>query len=491
MQAGVRNVAGELHCYSAVRTAGQVPAEGMNAQMNSVMQPARQVPVIADVDVCVIGGGPSGLPAAIAAARQGASVLLVEMHGFFGGMATAGFVGPILGHTASRSDIPAIGGIPREMCERMAGIGHAVEWEKSLKNWGVAFTAEGYKIIADRMVREAGVRTLFHCFFVDSVVEAGRMTHAIVESKSGRQAISAKVFVDATGDADAAYRAGAECTKGRPADGRPMSMGSMFHIGGVDKVPTEAKQTAVAKLREAVQAGELNLYGCGMGGHGSTLRPHEGSVNMTRFAGDCTDVEVLTEGEFATRDMTWRSLEIFRSVPGCEGLYIAATPAHVGLRESRQLVGLARITGEDAVKANKYEDSIARCGYWIDIHCPRGLVDGGAVHLCSVNCTKTDCYMLTEYADQLPDELYPPDGDWFDIPYRCLVPEKIDGLLVCGRCISADYQAMSAMRVMGPCMATGQAAGTAAAMAALAQIRPRSVDVPTLRETLAATGALI
>jgi len=459
--------------------------------VETITQPQQEIPVIADVDVCVVGGGPGGLPAAIAAARQGATTMLVEMQGCLGGMATAGQIGPILGITASRATTATIAGIPQEICERMAAIGEAREWEAALKAHAVAFNPEGLKIIADRMVREAGVKTLFHAFFVDSVVANGRMTHAVIESKSGRQAIKAKVFVDATGDADVACRAGAECTKGRPADGKPMSMGSMFRLGGMDTLTEDVRKAVVEKTREAVRAGDLNCYGTGPGGHGSTIRPGEATANMTRFGGDCTDVEDLTGAEFFVRDLTWKVVDLWRSVPGAEGIYLIATPAHVGLRESRQLVGEHRITGDDCVQAAKYDDSVARCGYWIDIHCPRGLVEGGDVHLCSVNCKRKDCYMLTEYADQLPDELYPPDGQWFDIPYRTLVPKEIDGLLVSGRCISADYQAMAAMRVMGPCMAIGEAAGTAAGMAAQGNVAPRGVDVDLLRSRLTAAGALI
>ena len=459
--------------------------------MQTIVQPQRELPVIADVDVCVIGGGPGGLPAAIAAARQGASTLLVEMQGFLGGMPTAGLVGPILGHTGSRSDNPVIGGIPQEICQRMADIGQAWDWQRSLKSWGVPFNAEGLKIIADRMVQEAEIQVMFHTFFADSVVEAGRITHAIVESKSGRQAIKAKVFVDATGDCDVAFRAGAECTHGRPADGKPMSMGSMFRIGGMDTLSQDAKKAAIEKMREAVGAGELNVYGGGMGGQGSTIREDESTANVTRFAGDPANVQDLTQAELFTRDLTWKALDLWRSVPGAEGIYLIATPTHVGVRESRQLVGERRITGADVVEARKHDDSVARCSYWIDIHCPLGFVEGGDVHLCSVNCKKTDCYMLTEYADQLPDELYPPDGEWFDIPYGALVPKDLDGLLVSGRCISADHQAMSATRVMAPCMAIGEAAGTAAGMAAMANIRPRSVDVAELRRALVDAGALV
>lgn len=459
--------------------------------MATVTVPQRQIPVVAEVDVCVIGGGPGGLPAAIAAARQGASTMVVEMQGFFGGMATAGLIGPILGHTGSRATNPVIGGLPREICQRMAAIGQAWDWDRALQAWGIPFNAEGFKIIADRMVREAGVKPLLHAFFVDSVVEDGRMTHAIIESKSGRQAIRARVFVDATGDADVAFRAGAECTKGRPADGKSMAMGSMFRIGGVDTLSDDVRRACVEAMRAGIEAGELNLYGAGLGRQGSTLRDDELTANITRFAGDPTSVEDLTAAELSVRELTWRVMDLWRSVPGAEGLYLIATPSHIGLRESRQVVGVHRITGEDVVQARKYEDSVARCGYWIDIHCPRGLVEGGQVHLCSVHCKKLDCYMLTDFRDQLPDELYPPEGEWFDIPYRALLPRTVDGLLVSGRCISADHQAMSALRVMGPCMAIGEAAGTAAGMAARAQVQPRDLDPMDLRRTLVSNGALV
>jgi len=459
--------------------------------MNAIAERPRTTPVIADVDVCVIGGGPGGLPAAIAAARQGARTMLVEMQGFLGGMATAGQIGPILGHHASRSDTIVIGGIPREICERMAAIGQAWDWDRAAKFWGIPFNVEGMKIVADRMVQEAGVELSLHSFFVDAVVQDGRMTHAVIESKSSRQAIAAKVFVDATGDADVVARCGAEFTLGRPADGRPMAMGSMFRIGGLDRLSEDAQQAIVDRMRAGVADGRLNLYGCGLGGFGSTVEESERSLNITRFAGNSADAKDLATGELFTRELAWKVMDIARSAPGAEGLYLVSTPAHVGLRESRRLTGVHRITGEDVVSARKYGDGIARCGYWIDIHCPRGLVDEGRVHLCSKACTKADCYMLTDHADELPGELYPPDGEWFGIPYRTLVPRALDGVLVSGRCISADYQAMAALRVMGTCMAIGEAAGTAAAMAADAETPPRAVDAQELRRRLSAAGALV
>lgn len=460
--------------------------------MVSITMPERDVPVIADADVCVIGGGPGGLPAAIAAARLGAKTVLLEMNGYLGGMATAGLIGPILGHRASGDGDAVIGGIPKELCVRMAEIGEAVPWNQALKEWGIAFNAEGMKIIADRMVMESEVQTILHAFLTDAVTDGNRMTHAIVATKSGPLAVAARVFVDATGDGDAAFRAGAECTKGRPADGRPMAMGSIFHVGGVDTLSDDAREGAIERMR-LLQSEGANLYGIALGNHGSTL--HEGflSLNATRFAGDASDVFDLTEGEFETRALTWRLLEAWRSAPEAERLYVAATPAHVGTRESRQVVGRYVLTGDDIVTGRRFDDGIARASYWIDIHCPRGLSDGGRVHLCTKGCARRDCYMITQYSDQLPepDRLAPPDGGWCDVPLRSLIPRELGGLVVSGRCISADHQAMAATRVMATCMAIGEAAGTTAALAALKGVEPADLDPTDVRETLASAGALI
>lgn len=459
--------------------------------MNTIREPERETPVLAEVDVCVIGGGPGGLPAALASARAGAKTLLVERYGFLGGMATAGLIGPILGHRCLPEGDAAVGGLVREFCERMAAIGEAWPWEKAMRSWGIGFSAEGFKITADRMTQEAGVELSLHTLFVDAVVEEGTLTHAVVETKSGRGAIRASVFVDATADADVARRAGAPCTKGRPADGLPMAMGSMYHLGGLDRVTPEQREAMAERLRRAVAEEGLNLYGAHLGNPGSTLAPGFHSVNHTRFGGDCADVGDLTRGELETRRQTWEVLRLLRAMPGGEALFLSQTPPMVGCRESRQIVAERVLTGDDVVAGRKHTDDVARAAYWIDIHCPRGLVERGTVHLCSTECTNRECYMLTEHGAELPTELYPPTNDYCGIPYRSLVPKGVDGLLASGRCIGADYQAMSATRVMATCMAIGEAAGVAAAMAADAGCAPRDVGTAALRDRLSRAGALV
>lgn len=459
--------------------------------MRTITEPTRQIPVIRDVDVCVIGGGPGGLPAAWQAAKHGAKVLLIEGFGFLGGMATAGYVGPMLGlKEEGGSGAATAGGTIREFADLMHEMGAGRPWQEHVKAGCIPFDAETFKLAADRFCAQAGVELLLHANYAASVVENNALRAIIIESKSGRQAITARCFVDATGDADVAFRSGAECTKGRPADGLMMAMGSSFIVGGVDRMKPEQRDEAVRLVNEARDRGDFVVYGVGFGGHGSVLRQGYGCCNMTRFSGDATDVWALTAGEIYTREQINRIVAFWREhVPGMEEAHLLATPPMIGIRETRQLVGEKRVTGVDVVEGKKLADAVARCSYWIDIHCPRGFADSKGVHLCRKSCRHTGCYMLTEHVDELPEELYPPD--YFDIPYGALVPVRIDNLLVSGRCCSLDYQAMAAARVMIPVMAIGEACGVGAAMAADAGVTPRQVDVQALRGKLQAAGCVV
>lgn len=473
--------------------------------MQTVREPARDLLVVGEYDVVVAGGGPGGLTAAITAARAGAKTLLVERYGFLGGMATAGLVGPILGVNARGTDEAVIGGITEEFFRALEAMGEAGPYDESVQRGGIPFNAEGFKLMADSMTLDSGVALRLHSWVADAIVDDGRIEALVLESKSGREAVIANVFVDATGDGDVVERAGASYTKGRSADGAMMAMGSMFHLGGNDEsAQPSADELADYKRAaiEAIDAGEVRGYHAGIGGKGSTRQPGTLSANVTRFAGDCTSVEDLTQAELQVRRDTWTMMDYWRKHhPALGEAYLIQTPANVGLRESRQMLGLERMVGSDITDARRRDDAVARAAYWIDIHCPLGRVKN-QTHLCYKSCPNDPpCPMYEDHYDELPGEdgapngtegrksLYPRDGLWADVPYGALVSADIANLLASGRCISMDNQAMSAVRVMGTCMAIGEAAGEAAAMAADGDGVAADVPVCELQERLRGNGA--
>ncbi|MHB0874861.1 MAG: FAD-dependent oxidoreductase [Anaerolineae bacterium] len=458
----------------------------------TVSEPARDLPIAAEVDVLVAGGGPAGFAAAVAAAREGARTLLLERYGFLGGLATAGLVAPILGHTAADSDTPIVEGLLRQLTERMHALGGAPHWEEALPEWGIRFDAEALKYAADSMAIEAGVRLLFHTLVVGVLRDGERIAGVVVESKSGRQAIAAKVVVDATGDADVAARAGAPWAQGRAFDGAVQSMGSFFHLAGIRGLSPAAQQRVTEQVRQAMAEGRFRFYNPGFLGINTMHRDYF-SPNMTRLPGDPTDANVLTNAEIDARRQVWELLRFLREeVEGCQDAYILATAPQVGARESRQIRGLHTLSGGEVATAAKFAAAIARGSWWIDIHCPLGHTY--PVHLCEQECSMGErCgFWAAEHERMLPHAgLFPPKGDWYDIPYGCLVPRDVANLLVAGRSISATHEAMAGARVMGTCMAIGEAAGVAAALAAAGDGVTAAVDVPLLRERLAERGALV
>ena len=461
--------------------------------MHTIIEPGREIPVVIEADIVVCGGGPGGLPAAVAAARHGANVLLIERYGFLGGLATAGLIAPLLGHAASRGNRPIVEGLLRETVERMHALGGAPSWQEACQEWGIRFNAEAFKRVADEMVQEAGVNLLLHTLVTDAIVEDDRITALVIESKSGRQAVVGKVVIDATGDAEVAFRAGAPTKQGRDFDGRVQSMGSFFHIDAVPELSEEQQAAAVEKVRQAMAEGRLHFYNAGFTATNTMHRDHF-SPNMTRWAGDPTDVRDLTQAELDIRRDVWDLLAFLKEeVPGFENCYLRLTSPQVGVRESRQVIGDYALTGEDVQQGRKFKDAIARGSWYIDVHCPLG--ETYLVHLCVIECPKQEnCpFWAAEHNKSMisRDDLYPPDDDWYDIPYRCLTPKGINNLLVSGRCISATHEAMAGARVMGTCMAIGQAAGTAASLSVCHEVWPRDVDADELRRVLQADGALV
>ncbi|MGC9467945.1 MAG: FAD-dependent oxidoreductase [Anaerolineae bacterium] len=454
--------------------------------MKTMTDVQRELPVVAEADVVVAGAGPGGLPAAVSAARNGAKVVLIERYGFMGGLATAGLVAPILGHTASESHRPIVEGLLKEMTERMHALGGAPTWEAACQEWGIRFNAEALKVVADRMVKEAGVELLLHTLVTDTIVEEGEIEALIIESKSGRQAVAGKVFIDATGDADVAFRAGAPTTQGRAFDGRGESMGSFMHIGGIEDVTDGQVAAAKEMVLEQMAQGRFRFYSNGFNGI-NTMHQDHFSPNITRWPGDPTNVRILTEAELGVREQVWRLITFLRDhAPGFENVYLRATSPQVGPRESRQIVGDYALTGDDVVEGRKFEDAIARGSWYIDIHCPLG--ETYPVHMCIKECPRqADCpFWAAEHDTSMRSEtgLYPPDDDWYEIPYRSLTSKGIDNLLASGRCISATHQGMAGARVMGTCVAIGEAAGLAAAWAVRDGVAPREVDAAALKRAL-------
>jgi hypothetical protein len=269
-------------------------------------------------------------------------------------------------------------------------------------------------------------------------------------------------------------------------------MGSFVHIGGIEGASDEQKAAVRAKLQQAMAAGEFQFYNNGFTSSNDMHADHF-SPNMTRWPGNSTQVCDLTEAEVGVREQIWRLWHFLREQPGFERCYIQQTSPQVGPRESRQVIGDYVLTGDDVQQGHKFEDAVARGSWWIDIHCPLGHTY--PVHLCIIECPRQEnCpFWAAEHDASMRnrEDLYPPDDDWYDIPYRCLTPKEIDNLLVSGRCISATHQGMAGARVMGTCIAIGEAAGTAAALAVHDGVTPRQVDVDALRRALRAQGALV
>lgn len=435
----------------------------------TLYEPERYTLIVATADVVVCGGGPAGFIAAVAAARAGAKTVLVERLGFLGGAATAGFVGPISNFNNARGD-RIIGGIPLEFVEAMAAQGGAIV-DQSGGN--VPFDPEIYKRVSMQMIRGTTIQTLLHSHVAGCVVDEhapGKVTHVLVENKSGRQAIEARMVVDCTGDADVVAMAGL------PYDvaDSPQPMSLCFRLGGVDTgklpslyIPADGNPDHHQGLRNAMQqlcsSGKLPAFGGPWVVHGSTVRPGEVSVNATRFSGSGIDAASLTEAEFASRDHMWRIIEAMRECSEeFKNCYLIDSAAQVGVRESRRIKGLYTMTKEDILSPQEFPDAVAKGSHPIDIH-----------------SAKDDVQKLTWLDDA------------YAIPYRTMLPIGSQNVIAAGRIVSATREAFASMRVQATCMALGQAAGTAAAICSRERAPIAELDARRLRESLIDGGAII
>lgn len=462
--------------------------------MKFIKEKPRKTEVIENVDVAVIGGGPGGIPAAVAAARRGCKTLLVERFGFMGGLATGGLMGPLFGYATLRSRKLLLGGIPMEIVRELQQLKGAPA-DKEIDWAAIRFDPESLKHVADKLVVGSGARLLLHSYAVDVALKNNKIEAVIIESKSGRKAIKAKMFIDATGDGDIAFFGGCPFSKGREADGRTQSMGTKFRIGGVRPVTKAERDEDFRIVNKAIDEKKIPAYYSLEGEiseQGITLRADEITPTVTRYAGDGTNVYDLTRAEVRIRRDTLAIVDFYRrNVRGYENCYLMETPAQVGVRETRQIIGDYVLTGSDVLQSRRFVDSVARGCWFIDIHCPLGLYCSQS-NLCDKGCKiKPDCHMKRKYHDQLYDTLYAEEkGDetYYDIPYRCIVPQKFNNLLISGRCISADHGGMASARVIGTCFAIGEAAGLAAWMSLKASKPPRKLEVARLQAELKKNG---
>lgn len=419
------------------------------------------------VDVVIAGGGSAGMTAAIAAARTGAAVLLVERYGFAGGISTQvldtfyGFFTP--GEHSRR----VVGGIPWEVASSLIENGDAFERPNSYgAGTGVTYDQDALKLLWERLALEAEVQLLYHASCVDVVMsEEPGIEGVIVQSRSGLRTIQAKVVVDATGDADVAALAGVPFEKAGEA-GDAQSLTTTFKMINVD----------TARARQMKQPELQSLMAAAIASGNYDLPRREGSVhvtpmagvmaaNMTRVTGiDPTDPEQLSAAEIEGRRQAVEYARFLRDMaPGYERSRLSGLSHQIGVREARRVYGEYRLDRDDVLTARQFDDSIAQCGAPIEAH--HAGVD-----------TRWE---------------YVPGFRTYGIPYRCLVPLSVEGLLVAGRCLSATFDAHASVRSMGQCMAMGQAAGTAAALGVAACIRPRDIDTGHLRGRLIASGAIV
>lgn len=425
----------------------------------------KDVPVVGEYDIIVCGGGPSGIMAAIAAAREGARVALIERYGFVGGMATAALVAPVSVFMCHGELV--IGGIPWELIQRMVASGDA-QVEYPLGN--ISFRAESMKLVAQRMLLEAGVTLYLHAYLSGCQKDAdNRVTHVVFESKSGTQALGADYIIDCTGDGDILAMAGVPMQKFEGA-AQPSSL--CFLLGGVDTDRVEKlhhSQQGVnyhieaiqSRLRELAKTEDVPNFGgpwmCW------TLTKGQVMVNATRIEANMLDEREQTRAECQLREDVHRLVELLRenSEP-FKDAYLIQTAPQVGVRETRHMHGAHILTGEEYVSAVQFEDAIGRGSHPIDIH----------------NGTTSEqvCQFMEKPAY---------------IPYRCLYAQNFPNLLVGGRCFSADRVSSASVRVMASMMGLGQAAGVAAAQCANKHLNVADVDIVLLRERLIDMGANI
>jgi len=411
---------------------------------NVYREPEKELPIYGRFDVIVVGGGPAGFAAALASVRNGAKTLIIERFPFFGGTATASLMLNINGfrNQVKPDGLQTSKGIPEEVILRLNeidGLGissykqEQYPTEKGKMTYSYAIDGEKTKYILTRMLYDEGVHILFHTIFADAIMEGNNIVGVIVENISGRQAVFGKVIIDASGDATVSYKAGVPYWKADVKNDKHLPNCLMYKVSAD---PKYSDQLGGPRTKNT-----LLLWG---------------PTSDT----DGVNADDLTKGEIETR---LKVFEHFRNAqesrsPLLNDAYIIETAPHLGIRQTRFIEGLYKTTADDAIQGRKFDDSIAMSA-----------------------CPIISYYGYRRYLEH----------EGYEIPYRCLLPQKVEGLIVAGRCISSDQQSYESWRAMAPTMSIGEAAGTSAALCVKTQKSPKEIDVEMLRNQLIKQGAEI
>jgi 2-polyprenyl-6-methoxyphenol hydroxylase-like FAD-dependent oxidoreductase len=430
-------------------------------------------------DVVVVGGGPAGIGAAVAAARNGAKTLIIEKAPFLGGNLTLSL--PMLTFF-TLTGVQILNGIPQEFFQRVqengGSAGH-IDTKGSFMRTYSLIDAEIVKYVAQEMVLEAGANMLLHAFVTETIMDGDKVAGVVIQGKGGQEVMSAQTVIDCSGDADVAASAGVPFQKGRESDGQMQAVTLMFRLAHVDM--DALPEYFTDGLTFAVKPGgtkpsflrgvtrfdrwEETVRQEGLWQNPrhaiftSSIRDGEFAANTTRILDiDATDTWDLARAEVEGRRQVMAIHRFFKKhVPGFEKSALINTGPFIGVRETRRIEGEYKMTRADVIEGREFPDNIARGAFPIDIHVP----DGSGIA-----------------------QEFVKGGGSYGIPYRSLVPKRVEQLLVAGRCHSATHEGAGSTREMGQCMAMGQAAGTAAALALRAGIPPRQLEIEQLRETL-------
>lgn len=440
--------------------------------MKRIAEDSRETKVLGDYDVLVIGGGPAGISASVAAARSGARTLLVERYGFLGGLATAGMVGAFCGFfTAGPREKTIVGGIARQLLDRLKARRGLAEKGAIGAGSGVAtyqYNPEVLKYVAEEAVIQAGVEILFHTIVVDVIWKTkGTLLGVVIENKSGRSCLLGKTIIDTTGDGDVAWKAGAPHEIG-DGKGAGQMMTTIFRLINVDldKARELDHQALHEKIGQALRKKEFTFSRLD-----GVIYPSIPfgmiHLNITGIPGlNGTDAQQLTRAEIEGRRQVFEYLSFLKKYqPGFEQAEVCSIATQVGVRETRRISGEYILKEDEVLSGQKFEDGIALGAWPVEFHDPK---EG------KINWK----YLKKE-------------DDYYSIPMRCLIPQNLSNLLVAGRCISTTHMAQASTRVIGPAFAMGEAAGILAARSAASKVDLRKVGPEKVRKELKQHGAIL